>query len=204
MLSALRNVSRYACACACTLHMSFLTPVTEWLCGRVVKAQRYESARVKRRGFESRTCRNYSPQANSQLSCPSSRRSVNEYSIKFEETSRRPQSHISSGMVAKPLGVKWLKVERCICNDPTDCECNSKLWISSPPLFPNEFFRNFSVLCKITIDIFHFCEIAFRRLVPPNLASITVSMPLVMWWLKIESYYIKVAFLIWMGDRIED
>ena len=59
--------------------------VAAWLCGRVVKAQRYESARVKRRGFESRTCRNHLPQANSQLSCPSFRRSVNEYSIKFEE-----------------------------------------------------------------------------------------------------------------------
>ena len=38
---------------------------------------------LKRPEFESRNGRNHSPQANSQLSCPSSRRSVNEYSDKI-------------------------------------------------------------------------------------------------------------------------
>ena len=74
-------------------------------------AERLRRSATNLRGFESHTCWNHSPQANSQLSCPSSRRSVKEYSMKFKETSRRPQAHISSSMVAKPLGVKWLKVE---------------------------------------------------------------------------------------------
>ena len=47
------------------------------------KAKRHESMRLKRHEFESRTGRNHSPQANSQLSCPSSCRSVNEYSNKI-------------------------------------------------------------------------------------------------------------------------
>ena len=43
-----------------------------WWCGRVVKAQCFESCEISLRGFES-SRRNYEPQANSQLSCPSFR-----------------------------------------------------------------------------------------------------------------------------------
>ena len=52
-------------------------------CGRVVKAQRYESTRLKTSRVRIAQCGNHSPQANSQLSCPSSRRLVNEYSDKI-------------------------------------------------------------------------------------------------------------------------
>ena len=122
----------------------------------MVKAQRYESARVKRRGFESRTCRNHSPQANSQLSCPSSRRSVNEYLINFEETSRRPQAHISSCMVAKPLGVKWLKVEG---------HCSAvKTWVVFSVFGANLFsLIHFIIYLNSVSNLFTFSSVLFLR-----------------------------------------
>ena len=54
------------------------------LSGRVVKTQRYESTN------EDMTSRNHSLQANSQLSCPSSGRSVNEYSDRIRGSQRQP------------------------------------------------------------------------------------------------------------------
>ena len=54
------------------LHAILFVSNTTWWCGRVVKAQCFQSCEVYSRGFESRRWHHY-PQAKSQLSCPSFR-----------------------------------------------------------------------------------------------------------------------------------